>query len=558
MTLQQYIMYLIKNYQDANMREFKLTRNVSFKWRADEALELYAEFQKAIENADLQNEDANKINLKRIKDLYDRDVCEKNSRNMLKSLDVLLDKYFDKANEAYNSKDNQTAAPDLQMPQYDPRRTPVADLQMLPSIAEWHNYRDKTTQDFDAVNIGHQERLQQRNNDIADAVKQLADSAKQTWGGSHQYKDFQKTMIKLNDAIQHPDQHPNVNTQALFDKALEQAQIYLNYKANDQEINKRGRERAEMVSNMLHKLAQYDFAEQGNKAVFGVYEVRAYQVSVHDAPHQKKAQKEKEDDEYRKKVEAQKRQAEQRKIEEQRIQQEQKNTLNNQKNTIDEQRLQIEKMKRQIQEQQLKIEELQRQLNAQQPAMEAVSEPVPTADVQQPTMEANGQKITSITDVKFGAENTTLKELDKHLSETYKQLQDLDPGVLLDAHGCQLAADAIQYAAMKRLVLNDMARYRDEPKESFLFQYTEGCTFKDFKNSFAQFDEFRKNPDVLQPSRDVAIAYVQDMSNNGRQNKMAKAVGKKIKQQMVQTHQPKELKLAISKEQSSMALGGGK
>ncbi len=555
MTLQQYIMYLIKNYQDANMREFKLTRNGSFKRRADEALELYAEFQKAIKNADLQNEDASKINLKRIKDLYDRDVCEKNSRNMLKSLDVLLDKYFDKANQAYNSEANQTAAPDLQMPQYDPRRTPVADLQMLPSIAEWHNYRDKTTQDFDAVNIGHQERLQQRNNDIAEAVKQLADSAKQTWGGSHQYKDFQKTMIKLNDAIQHPDQHPNVNTQALFDTALEQAQIYLNYKANDQEINKRGRERAEMVSNMLHKLAQYDFAEQGNKAVFGVCEVRAYQVSVNDAPHQKKAQQEKQDDEYRKKVEEQKKQAEQRKIEEQRIQQEQKNTLKNQKSTIEEQQLQIEEMKRQIEKQQRKIEELQRQLNAQQPAMEAVSEPVPTADVQQPTTETNGQKITSITDVKFSAENATLKELDKHLSETYKQLQELDPGVLLDAHGCQLAADAIQYAAMKRLVLNDMARLPDNPKSSTLFQYTNGCTFQDFKNNFAKFDEFYRNPDVCKPNRDSALAYVQDMSSNGPQNQMAKAVGQKIINQMVQMSKPKGFTLRIANT-NSMTLGG--
>ena len=84
MTLQQYIMYLIKNYQDANMREFKLTRNGSFKRRADEALELYAEFQKAIKNADLQNEDASKINLKIIKDLYDREVSENNRRKMLK------------------------------------------------------------------------------------------------------------------------------------------------------------------------------------------------------------------------------------------------------------------------------------------------------------------------------------------------------------------------------------------------------------------------------------------------------------------------------------------
>ncbi len=469
MTLQGYIMNLLKNYCDANKREFELTGKKGFKECETKAQELYDKLA--------HGQYYDKINLSGISVL--KQYGEEKSRKALESLDTLLDMYFDNAREAYNGETNKHADPDLQMPQYDHHTLPISDFDILPSIGQWHSAKNKTYDEYNAALKNKQnERLEKRNNDIADAVEQLADSAKHTWGGSQQYRDFQETMIELNDTIQHPEKHPNADVDYLFEQALQQAQAYLNFKANDKKINKRGKERTEMVNGMLHKLAQYHFAQRADTQTYTRYEAAEYKAE--------------------------------------------------------------ENQRRREEEQKQHERELQKQQE-----QNAVKQPV------------KEEPVPSITDVKFLAENATLKELDKQLNETYKQLQAIEPGTLLDDRGRQIAADAIQYAAMKRFILNDMLRYQDEPEESFLFQYTEGCTFKDFKNSFAQFDEFRKNPDVMNPSYDTALAYVRNTSNNGPQNTMAKAVGKKIKQQLVQKHQPKELKLAISREQSGMAFGGG-
>lgn len=468
MTLQRYIMNLLKNYHDANVREYELTGKKDFNDCATRAQQLYDKLEQGHHKDEI--------------DLYDisqlKKHGEENSREALASLDMLLDMYFNNAKDEYTSETNAQADPDLKMPRYNYHIIPVDDFEILPSVGKWHSAKGKTYDEYNAaLKTEHKERLEKRNLDIAEAVEQLAASAKKTWGGSPQYREFQETMIELNDTLQHPEKHPNADVDFLFKTALDQAQAYLNFKANDHKINKRGRERTAMVNKMLHKLAQYDFAMQADTRVYsryGLAESKAEDKQLERAENQR-----------------------------------------------------LEKLAKQ-----------QKQKAAQQPAKE---KPVKM----------------SIADVKFPAENVTLKELDKQLNETYKQLQEVELNRLLDAHDRQIAVDAIQYAAMKRFILNDLSRYPDEPEESFLFQYTEGCTFQDFKNSFAKFDEFNKNPDVLKPNYDSALAYVQDMSNDGRQNQMAKAVGKKIKQQMVQMNKPKELKLSISKAQGGMTLGNG-
>ncbi len=462
MTLQRYIMNLLKNYHDANVREYELTGKKDFNECAAEAQALYDRLA--------QGKYKEEIDLYAISQLRKRG--EENSREALASLDALLDMYFDNARNEYASETNKQADPDLKMPRYNYHVIPVSDIEMLPSVGKWHSAKGKTYEDYNtALKTEHTERLEKRNHDIAEAVEQLAASAKKTWGGSPQYKEFQETMIELNDTLQHPEKHPNTDAGFLFEKALEQAQAYLNFKANDHKINKRGKERTAMVNKMLHKLAQYDFAKQADTRVYIRYD---------------QAETEADDKQLQ--------QAEEQRLEEQR-------------------------------------------------------------ELANPPAEEKGAK-TSIADVEFPAENATLKELDKQLKETYDNLQKIEPCTMLDADGRQIATDAIQYAAMKRFILNDLSRYPDDPEASFLFQYTEGCTFQDFKNSFAGFDEFQNYPDVLRPSREKAIDFVQDISSNGPQNQMAKAVGKKIIRRAAQTNKPKELKLAITTEQSGMVLGG--
>lgn len=463
MTLQRYIMNLLKNYHDANVREYELTGKKDFNDCATMAQQLYDKLE--------QGRHKDEIDLYGISQL--KKHGEENSREALASLDTLLDMYFNNAKDEYTSETNAQADPDLRMPKYNYHTIPVDDFEILPSVGKWHSAKGKTYDEYNAaLKTEHKERLEKRNSDIAEAVEQLAASAKKTWGGSPQYREFQETMIELNDTLQHPEKHPNADVDFLFKTALDQAQAYLNFKANDHKINKRGRERSAMVNKMLHKLAQYDFAMQADTRVYSRYDLA-----------ESKAE-----------------------------------------------------------DKQLERANLQRLEEQKEPAKQPAKEKPAT---------------TSIADVKFPAENATLKELDKQLKETYAKLQDLEICNLLDADGRQIATDAIQYAAMKRFILNDLSRYPDEPEESFLFQYTEGCTFQDFKNSFAKFDEFQNYPDVLKPSRETAIDFVRDMSSNGPQNQMAKAVGKKIKQQMVQMNKPNELKLSISKAQGGMTLGNG-
>ena len=462
MTLQRYIMNLLKNYHDANVREYELTGKKDFNDCATRAQQLYDKLEQG--------------RLKDEIDLYDisqlKKHGEENSREALASLDMLLEMYFDNAKNEYTSETNAQADPDLRMPKYNLHIIPVDDFEILPSVGKWHSAKGKTYDEYNAaLETEHNERLEKRNLDIAEAVEQLAASAKKTWGGSPQYREFQETMIELNDTLQHPEKHPNADVDFLFKTALDQAQAYLNFKANDHKINKRGRERTAMVNKMLHKLAQYDFAMQADTRVYSRYDLA-----------------------------------------------------------------------------EAKAEDKHERANLQR--LEEQKEPAKQPAKEKPAM-------TSIADVKFPAENATLKELDKQLKETYAQLQDLEMCNLLDADGRRIATDAIQYAAMKRFILNDLSRYPDDPEASFLFQYTEGRTFQDFKNSFAGFDEFQNYPDVLKPSREAAMDFVNDMSSNGPQNQMAKAVGKKIIRKMAQMNKPNELKLSISKAQGGMTLGNG-